>query len=457
MSTAQAASISQVEYATAPRAVRLRGLVVHDDLELRLKLAELAGQASASLGFDTCTRAAFDALPIERLRTYAALFLIVEFSFKDQADAAVHSIARLRDLAHRLPIVVIARGGDERASVRVMRAGALDYWPVHAVNINELGAMLRPVLDAAHTTEVDVAGSVAVDARTSLGRSGVHTNADSPVPGYNLVKKIAQSSGGAVYLAESAQMPHAIALKVHHLLGAESVTEQERQRFLRECELLATLNHRAIADVFDYGVTETCFYLAMEYFPCGSLRERLKNPLSAADALDYAQQMGEALKVVHAAGIIHRDLKPSNLMLTDHNRMVLIDFGLARIGSASSELTHPNIRLGTPYYMSPEQVDGHDPDSRCDLYSLGVIVFEMLTGVLPYRGQSVAEIVERHRAAPVPRLPGKLAIYQILIDRLMAKKPQERFATAADFLEGLNRLRAAEAPAAMPVVSKGRA
>jgi DNA-binding NarL/FixJ family response regulator len=457
MSTAQIASGSQIEYVAAPRAVRLRGLVVHDDLELRLKLAELAGQASASLGFDTCTRAAFDSLPVERLRSYAALFLIVDFSFKNQADAAVHSIARLRDLARRLPIVVIARGGDERASVRVMRAGALDYWPAHAVNINELGAILRPVIDAADAGQGAVAGGgAAIDVR-SLGRSGIQTNADSPVPGYNLVKKIAQSSGGAVYLAESAQMPHAIALKVHHLLGAESVTEQERQRFLRECELLATLNHRAIADVFDFGVTEACFYLAMEYFPCGSLRERLKNPVSEADALDYAQQMGEALKVVHAAGIIHRDLKPSNLMLTDHNRLVLIDFGLARIGSASSELTHPNIRLGTPYYMSPEQIDGHDPDSRCDLYSLGVIVFEMLTGVLPYRGQSVAEIVERHRAAPLPRLPGKLAIYQSLIDRLMAKKPQDRFATAVEFLEGLQKLRADDVSKAAPMSPKGRA
>jgi ActR/RegA family two-component response regulator/predicted Ser/Thr protein kinase len=457
MSTAQAPAASVPQYAAASRTVRLRGLVVHDDLELRLKLAELAGQASASLGFDTCTRAAFDSLPIDRLRSYAALFLIVDFSFREQSDAAVHSIARLRDQARRLPIVVIARGGDERASVRVMRAGALDYWPAHAVNINELGAILRPLIEAADPGQgAATGGGSAVDAR-SLGRSGIQVNAESPVPGYNLVKKIAQSSGGAVYLAESAQIPHTIALKIHHLVGAESVTEQERQRFLRECELLATLNHRAIADVFDYGVTAACFYLAMEYFPCGSLRERLKNPLSAADALDYAQQMGEALKVIHAAGIIHRDLKPSNLMLTDHNRLVLIDFGLARIGSASSELTHPNIRLGTPYYMSPEQIDGHDPDSRCDLYSLGVIVFEMLTGVLPYRGQSVAEIVERHRVAPVPRLPGLLAIYQMLIDKLMAKKPQERFATAAEFLEGLNRLRAEDVATATPVAAKGRA
>jgi DNA-binding NarL/FixJ family response regulator/predicted Ser/Thr protein kinase len=457
MSSVQNASASQTQFAAAPRAVRLRGLVVHDDLELRLKLAELAAQASASLGFDTCTRAAFDSLPVDRLRSYAALFLIVEFSFKDQADAAVHCIARVRDLARRLPIVVIARGGDERASVRVMRAGALDYWPVHAVNITELGSILRPMLEAADASQAAVAGGTTTGDLRSAARSGIQANTDSPVPGYNLVKKIAQSSGGAVYLAESAQMPHAIALKVHHLVGALSVTEQERQRFLRECELLATLNHRAIADVFDFGVTDACFYLAMEYFPCGSLRERLKNPLSAADALDYAQQMGEALKVIHAAGIIHRDLKPSNLMLTDHNRLVLIDFGLARIGSASSELTHPNIRLGTPYYMSPEQVDGHDPDSRCDLYSLGVIVFEMLTGVLPYRGQSVAEIVERHRVAPVPRLPGKLATYQVLIDRLMAKKPQERFATAAEFLEGLQRLRAEEIATATPVAAKGRA
>jgi serine/threonine protein kinase len=183
-------------------------------------------------------------------------------------------------------------------------------------------------------------------------------------------------------------------------------------------------------------------YLALEYFPCGSLRDRLKNPVSEADAINYARQIGEALQVLHAARVVHRDLKPSNLMLTDDNRVILIDFGSARMKLEENELSRSDLCTGTPYYVCPEQILNRDPDGRGDLYSLGVVLFEMLTGTLPYVGNNLTEIFAGHRSAPVPRLPQSVLRYQPIIDRLLAKEPGDRYPSAALFLDDLSAVSA---------------
>jgi len=194
--------------------------------------------------------------------------------------------------------------------------------------------------------------------------------------------------------------------------------------------------------VLDYGITDEYSYLALEYFPCGSLRDRLKNPVSEADAVNYARQIGDALQVLHSANVVHRDLKPSNLMLTDDNRLILIDFGSASMRLAASDLSRSDLCTGTPYYVCPEQIDNRDPDGRGDLYSLGVVLYEMLVGALPYLGNNLIEIFTAHRAAPVPRLPQRVLRYQPIIDRLLAKEPDDRYPSAALFLEDLSAVSA---------------
>jgi serine/threonine-protein kinase PpkA len=220
------------------------------------------------------------------------------------------------------------------------------------------------------------------------------------------------------------------------------VSDADRQRFVRECEILSSLNHRSIADVMDFGITEDYLYLALEYFPCGSLRDRLKNPVSEADAVNYARQIGEALQVLHAARVVHRDLKPSNLMLTDDNRVILIDFGSASARLDASDASGSELCTGTPYYLCPEQIDNRDPDGRGDLYSLGILLYEMLVGSLPYVGKTLSEIFAAHLAAPVPRLPQRVLRYQPIIDRLLAKDPADRYPSAALFIEDLNAVSA---------------
>ena len=405
-------------------------LVVHDDLELRLRLAGLVRRAAASLEADAVANAALENLSAEQLRSYVAVMLVVEFMQRGAEGDPLAAVARLRARAPLMPIFVFARRGDERCAARAMKAGATDYWPIHAVDVNELAASLRPLLEQP--------GEPAATAGKTAPAVIDDASAYPEVAGYRLLKKIAHSSSASVYLARNSDLGQMVALKVQPIQGLASVPEEDRQRFARECEILSSLNHRSVADVIDFGITPNYLYLALEYFPCGSMRERLKNPVSERDALNYARQIATALQIVHAAGIVHRDLKPSNLMLTTDNRVVLIDFGSARAQLVGLELSRSDLMTGTPYYVCPEQIDGHDPDQRGDLYSLGVILYEMLAGRLPFLGNNLAEIFQGHRQQPIPLLPAAQSRYQPLINRLLAKKPDERFATASQFLDALN-------------------
>jgi serine/threonine protein kinase len=258
------------------------------------------------------------------------------------------------------------------------------------------------------------------------------------IAGYRIIKKFAQSAGAVVYLAQNDELAQPVALKVLPMDGVKMGSDADRQRFASECEILSGLNHRAVADVLDFGITPEHLYLALEYFPCGSLRERMRNPVSEADAYHYARQIGEALQVVHAAQIVHRDLKPSNIMLTNDNRVVLIDFGSARRQLLGKDFSRGDLGTGTPNYVSPEQISGRDPDARGDLYSLGIVLFEMLAGTLPFSGKTLAEIFAAHRTASVPRLAKPLDRYQPVVDGLLAKEPADRYASATAFLEALN-------------------
>jgi eukaryotic-like serine/threonine-protein kinase len=404
-------------------------LVVHDELELRLRLAGLVRRALPKLDADTVTRAGFDAISIERLRAYVAVMFIVEFTPPEASSAALASLARLHNQVPNLPIFVFARGGNERSAARAMKLGASDYWPIHSVIVSELCSALQPLVEPTQSS------AAATNAAADRWRQ-------PEIAGYSLMKKIAQSAAASVYLARNNEFAHPVALKIQAIKGQHVVSEADRERFTRECQILSKLNHRSIANVLDFGLTDDYLYLALEYFPCGSLRERLKHPVSEADAVNYAHQIGEALQIVHAARIVHRDLKPSNLMLTNENRLVLIDFGSARTQFAANNLARSEDCTGTPYYVCPEQIDDKEPDARGDLYSLGVVLFEMLSGALPYAGKTLADILEAHRTAPVPRLAEHLKPYQAIIDRLMAKDPQDRYASAAEFLDALDGVRA---------------
>jgi serine/threonine protein kinase len=201
------------------------------------------------------------------------------------------------------------------------------------------------------------------------------------------------------------------------------------------------VNHPNIVRLHELGVADDHAYLAMEYFPCGDLRRRMRAGLGPAAALGYAAQMARALAALHEAGILHRDLKPGNVMLRADDQVALIDFGMSKLAALEFEITETGLIFGTPHYMSPEQGHGQELDARSDLYSLGVVLYELLTGEKPYNAENPMAIIYMHRNAALPRLPARLVGLQPLLERLLGKQPQDRFASATQALTALETAR----------------
>jgi len=262
------------------------------------------------------------------------------------------------------------------------------------------------------------------------------------IPGYTILQKIGESEAAAVYLAIAEDLGHNVALKVskRRHTGDPNDTGQRSIMFQREFEAIAALDHPSIIDLFDYGIHDGVEYLAMEYFPCGDLKARLQNPLTADEAIAFLKEIALSLKVVHEAGIIHRDLKPPNVMLRDDGCVVLIDFGLARSLLSGDSSTRTGVLRGSPYYMSPEQAQGEVLDARTDIYSLGVILYEMLAGKKPYLGSSAIDVLQQHVMAPVPELPVHHLFYQPLLERLMSKSREQRIASCDELLAAVEQM-----------------
>ena len=248
------------------------------------------------------------------------------------------------------------------------------------------------------------------------------------IPGYRVLNPIGQGGQAMVYLAERSADGLSVALKV-----LDRSARQDRvylERLKREYRVLAAIDNPYVAKIYDQDFSGELAYIAMEFVPSGTLAGRIRDGIAVRDALRLVGQIAHALEAIHAAGIVHRDLKPANILFRADGRPVIVDFGLSKDLSAKSTLTAAGQLLTTPRYMSPEQCLSLPVDGRSDLYSLGVILYEMLTGSRMYESANAARVVEMHVNAPVPRLPANLADHQALLDGLLAKKPEHRFQSA---------------------------
>jgi len=259
------------------------------------------------------------------------------------------------------------------------------------------------------------------------------------IPGYKIQREICRGGMATVYLAIQESLDRPVVLKILDQLNSQR-TEDMADRFIAEGRILASLNHPNIITIYDIGISNNLLYISMEYVQGGDLKQRMELPVSVEEALDYLSKIAGALGQAHKHGIVHRDVKPANILFRDEHTPLLTDFGIAKQINIDSDLTSTGIFLGSPNYISPEQAEGKTIDGRADIYSLGCIFYEMLTGRKPYTSTSVIDIVIQHRTAPIPDLPDEFSDLQPLLNRLMAKKRDERFPDAEELIRDITQV-----------------
>lgn len=258
------------------------------------------------------------------------------------------------------------------------------------------------------------------------------------IPGYETVSKLAEGGMSSIYLARREVDDRRVVIKI---LYSESIEDDSFvERFLKEYELISKVNAPHVVRIFEESYTEEFMYMVMEYFPGGDLHRRIatRQGLPMELAVTYLLHIARGLHSIHSCGVIHRDLKPSNIMFREDDSLAIIDFGISKEISVVEEITSDNMVMGTVGYMSPEAGQGKTVDIRSDIYSLGIIFYEMLTGKKPYIGKDPADVVLKHVKAPIPWLPDKSRNVQGLFEIMVAKDPDNRFQSArrlAEFVE----------------------
>lgn len=256
------------------------------------------------------------------------------------------------------------------------------------------------------------------------------------IPGYRLIERLGRGGMAQVFLGVQEALGRKVAIKV---LNPQMIKDTKLvERFMNEARTASQLEHPNIVTIHDVAQKGDICYIVMEYLE-DSLVSRIRNSpgfkLDRKEAFRIIRDVARALSYAHKSGIIHRDIKPDNILFRKDNTPVLVDFGIARAMDSDSRLTTDGMIIGTPHYMSPEQCKGETIDGQSDLYGLGVVLYEMLTGDIPYKADSATAILVKHIQDPIPSLPPQLSKYQPLLTRMMAKIKTERVSNAAELLK----------------------
>jgi len=268
------------------------------------------------------------------------------------------------------------------------------------------------------------------------------------IPGYRILRQLGRGGMATVYLALQESVQRDVALKVMSptLLADPDFSE----RFLREARIAAKLHHRHVVGIHDVGKSGDYNYIAMEYLSGGQVLARDAGPRPVRFALRIAREIGLALHYAHAKGFVHRDVKPDNILLREDTSSALTDFGIARANDSATRMTRTGAVVGTPHYMSPEQARGRPLDGRADLYSLGIVLYELLVGRVPYHADDSLAVGIMHITQPVPVLPEHLAPLQPLLQRLLAKQPDDRYQNGQQLADAIEQIEIAIANGEMP-------
>ena len=265
---------------------------------------------------------------------------------------------------------------------------------------------------------------------------------DDAIPGYQILKPLGSGGMSTLFVARQNSLQREVAIKVY---WPDEKTKQASfdTRFEQEAKIASRLNHPNIVTVIDYGSAtqdgSTFYYLVMTLIK-GSDLTQASQKMSLVERLKVVQEIAEALDYAHQNGVVHRDIKPQNILIqADTGRALLTDFGIAK-GQSNPDLTQTGMTLGTPHYMSPEQALGKSTDGRTDIYSLGVVLYYLLTGKVPYEGDSEVAIGIKHVTEPLPSLPRDYLCFQTVLTKALAKAADERFERAKDFAAAISQI-----------------
>ena len=330
------------------------------------------------------------------------------------------------------PIIILITGeGNEKLAVKAIQAGADDYLIKYDIVTDRLYDVIDEALKIKSlspdkkSSDTDLTGNELFDEILSI-------------PGYENIILLNQSSS-FTFKATHTRTGETVALKVHRLLN--NTGSNSLQRFQQELHILSRIEHPNIIRIYDHGNTEKFLYYAMEFVEKGDLGKYLKKgPINMKKAVDLFNQIASGLKALHDQKIIHRDLKSNNILFKNDNNIVIADLGSAKDFTRNIELTLHGEVIGTPHYMSPEQFNSSSIDYRSDIYSLGILFYEMLTGEKPFTGNNIMEIVYKHSYAPPPPLPVQIQKYNDFIITLIAKNPEDRFQSIDDAIYAINSI-----------------
>ncbi len=381
----------------------------------------------------------FDALgkPPENYDWSRYDILLLDYKLGPNEDGLLW-LKEFRDKPNFPPTIILTAEGDEYVAVKSMKLGAADYINKTDVTPKRIVKMVQDVTndfakqsDAKRQDEINEASRIlrkTLKKDTLLG-----SGADI---GYKFVRMIGQGAMSKVYLAERIQDNLTVVLKILDLTRTRA--PRLLQRFIQEATLIADLNSPYVAKIYEHGRTKEYGYIVMEFFARGDLKQRCEMNLDPETVLNYVIHIAHGLEQIHAVNIVHRDLKPANIMFRGDDSLALVDFGISKsIGGISEAMTTLGQILGTPFYMSPEQGEGMEVDTRADLYSLGVIFYELLTGEKPFRAATAEALIYQHIHAPIPKLPDSLIHYQSIIAGLLAKRVDDRIQTARELISRL--------------------
>ena len=335
------------------------------------------------------------------------------------------------------PTVVLTAEGDEYVAVKAVKLGAADYINKKDISPKRLAEIVKNSASQSPQKEREQR-ALKDEATKIIKRIRIEKEAvpDSEMDiGYKFVRIIGQGAMSKVYLAERESDGMSVVLKI---LDLTKVRQQSLVvRFVQEAKLIAGIHSPFVVKIYEHGLTETYGFIAMEFFSRGDLKQRMELRLSPEVVINYLTHIVYGLDAIHSAGIVHRDLKPANIMFRGDDSLALADFGISKKLNQDMDLTTIGQVLGTPVYMSPEQGSGKEIDHRSDLYSAGVMLYELLTGEKPYSANTPAALIYKHIYDPIPRLPEALSRYQFIIDKAMAKAKEDRYQSAKEFIEVL--------------------